>query len=524
MLLLAATVCQARPWYVDAAADVYLAGTRDGSTPAKAFSNLSYATDNAVSGDIIYISGGVYTPPPTNWSATPPLYSSFYIQSGVSLVGGYGGGVTQLLGRSGATFSVLQLREGNDTTRVSGITFPTYGHSSQPNSAGGAIDARGNVKLLVNNCTFATTTATLGGAINLANGAFAKVSGCEFAACKSGDKGGAIAVSSSTLVLQSCSLHDCSAQMGGALYTIGSNVLVEDTRFYGNKTTGTSNGGAVYVAAGTTLTMRHSSVVNQQANNGGGGLFISGVSTVTLDYCTVALNTSSTWASSGSGVGGNTSGNVSISNSIISGNTGGGGGNLDVNTIGVDLSNSLIDNKIYDDSGQQVGTCDRDDIDITVGDSGKVNVILPPTINTPNGEVDNPLADDSGQPTIGVDGDQSVAPQLALSMSTDNAAACAGQSVTFTLSATNLSAQATFSLYSVSGPSGSETLTLLRSQQLAASAVSFTLPMPEQSGATARFRGQVASGPASAYSADVLVVALPRAQAGKVNHGKNVVE
>ncbi len=514
-ILLPATL-QARNWYVKSGAGNYSA-TLDGTTWDKAFGNLLYATNNAVSGDVIYVGAGTYTTPGIQWT-TPTRWASFYVKAGVNIVGGYNGGETTLLGGSG-TVSILILEEGSDTTRVSNINFSLQTAGTNGDKNGGAVNAVGNVKAVLTQCNFTTRVGGSGGALYVGKGAYVRVVDSNFAGSVANPSGGAIAVDSATLVVKNCQLHDCSARKGGALYGNAANILVEDSRFYDNFTTGEAQGGAIYIVGGTELVMRKTSAVRHEAGNGGGGLFIDGANnTVLLDYCTVALNDSKQWAPAG-GIGGSTGANVTITNSIISGNTGGGGSsvNLDLNTAGVNISNSLIENKVYDEGGAVSGTIPKEDIDIVVDDEGKVDVTLPTTID---GGSTNPFVGDEGDTNIGAGGGGTQAqPQISITLSVSDSVTCVDEQIVFTVRAVNANGNYRYELYRVQRDGVTERM-LLGSVTNNLRVAAFTVDM--QVASVDEYQAEVYSGKKEASSGIVRVFITPEIIADEIEHVENV--
>ncbi len=171
-----------------------------------------------------------------------------------SLSGNYGGFGGAIYNKSNSTVTV----------QFSSLS----GNSAR---GGGAISSAGSVT--VTNSDLSNDTATIGGALNNGTGALMTVSNSTLSG-DSGFEAGAIA-NAGTLTIQNCSLtNNTSSHEGGAIGN-GGTLLVQNSTLSGNSAATT--GGAIAVNSGS-VTVQNSTLSGNTAFNGGG---ISGNATLT---------------------------------------------------------------------------------------------------------------------------------------------------------------------------------------------------------------------------------------------------
>jgi FG-GAP-like repeat len=191
------------------------------------------------------------------------------------------------------------------------------------------------------------------------------------------EHGGAIFTAGTTLTLQNCTLSGNSATLaaggnyrGGALYeTAGSLVRIQNSTISGN--TAKSNGGGAFFKGNATIqnstisgnsatngagggvnfydgqaSIQNSTIYGNSAHDNAGGVLVQNAN-VTFQNCTITGNTS---AATGGGlyeanVNGGTSPVVTLENTLLAGNKDGSGSNdATLNSGTLNASNSLIEN------------------------------------------------------------------------------------------------------------------------------------------------------------------------------------
>ncbi|WP_420456925.1 choice-of-anchor Q domain-containing protein [Rubrivirga sp.] len=179
-----------------------------------------------------------------------------------------------------------------------------------------------------------------GGAI-LVNGGSATLDSATFSENRSQRAGGAIEVTASdsgadvdVTIMNSAFTENVTAMApgnGGAIHTTTGDVDldIDDTEFSGNEAG--SEGGAIWINTGTTLTLDNSTLSSNAARgrtlgNGGGGLYVNG-GDATVTTTTIANNRTFDANSSGGGIQA-VSGTTTVSQSLVSNNTSGNGGGL----------------------------------------------------------------------------------------------------------------------------------------------------------------------------------------------------
>ncbi len=145
---------------------------------------------------------------------------------------------------------------------------------------GGAVDAAVNCTLKINNSEFFQNTASSGGAISATNGGTVTITDCHF-----GTEDNSLSGNSSNAG-------------GGAINLYNITATINNSKFYYNKVTSSSNGGgAIYFATGT-LNNSGCTFDNNNAVGQGGGIFVAN-GICNIDNCNISNNVA---AYSGGGV------------------------------------------------------------------------------------------------------------------------------------------------------------------------------------------------------------------------------
>lgn len=214
---------------------------------------------------------------------------------------------------------------------------------------GGGISVDGNsANLKLENCTISKNTSEKGGGIHGLNGAHVEMINTTVSDNKAlgGEGGGGIHIKDSTLIFAGGTISGNSGKTGGGIYISDTEATMSNCTISGNEG---SYGGGVF---GGVLTMDGCKVIKNEANDDGGGLYLSGEDIMqikgsiisdnaagsdgggilihgplNMDATSVKNNTSKDY---GGGIyEGETTGNITISNSAIVGNiTKGSGGGL----------------------------------------------------------------------------------------------------------------------------------------------------------------------------------------------------
>ncbi len=184
------------------------------------------------------------------------------------------------------------------TANLSGLTIAN-GNASTGTGDGGGIFVGNSAAMTVSNSIFSGNTAELGGGIY--------------------STGIALTVSNSAFIGNSASGGSSSPAEGGGLNTGGGPSTVSNSTFSGNTASGSlgSIGGGIF--NGGTLTVSNSTFSGNSAPNSGfgGGIYNYGGSALTVSDSTLSGNS----ATNGSGGGIVNGGSVTITNSIVAGNT-----------------------------------------------------------------------------------------------------------------------------------------------------------------------------------------------------------
>lgn len=213
----------------------------------------------------------------------------------------------------------------------------TFAGNFSGEGAGGAIFHDGA------NSTFTGTSFTGnecgafgGGAMQILNASTVSISGATFDANKCAGNSGAVGVlNTSSLTITNSVFTNNQGTFGGAMQKSGASTLaISGSRFTGN--TASSQSGALHLLVGGTTTLQRVSVLNNASQTGGGGLTAGGV--ITIENSTVAGNTT---AQSGGGMFLSSTSVATVRNTTVSGNSGGTGGGIAV-TGNATLTNLTI--------------------------------------------------------------------------------------------------------------------------------------------------------------------------------------
>jgi predicted outer membrane repeat protein len=286
----------------------------DGTSWADAFSNLQDALALANTGDEIWVAVGTYYPDTGSAQTDNALASTFQLETGVALYGGFQGLATEtaltdrdpsthisilsgdLLQNDGLNFAnnsdnarhVVTSSGTDDTAILDGFTI-TAGYATG-DDGGGALYNTGSPTLT--NCSFSgNSSAYYGGAIYNFESASPTLTNCILSG-NSAAYGGAIANDyEASPTLTNCSLSNNSAsQLGGAIYNDSASPTLTNCSLSDNSA---ADGGAIYndyctpILTGCTLS-------DNSASNNGGAIYNNGSnnndSIPTLTDCSLSGN------------------------------------------------------------------------------------------------------------------------------------------------------------------------------------------------------------------------------------------
>lgn len=322
-------------------------GAATGINWEDAFTNLDTAIDNALDGDSIWVSAGVYTPSPSDLSN--PRDAAFSLPNGISLFGGFSGietivderdpefNETTISGDIGIlddssdnVYHVFFFNENNAldvSTIIDGFTISGgNANGSGINNRGGGIYTKESSPLL-SQILFKENYAEFGG------GLYSETAGPELSFClftgneavKSG--GGLQCDNSKPLILNSIFEGNISGSSGGGIDSYKSTLTIKNCLFFNNEAN--LLGGAVNAydseikITGCTITQ------NKAVDNGGGLSVISGI--LDISACIIYENIPSEIHS--------LSDSVSVIHSCISGGYE-GVDNIDENPLFADTENT----------------------------------------------------------------------------------------------------------------------------------------------------------------------------------------
>lgn len=276
----------ANDWYVDdsATGPIY-----DGSQ-ANPFNNILDAVNAAANpflspgSDTIYVADGNYTGPGVNADFQGNL-TTIKSQNGPTLCTIDGGNTFQGFGFNSA---------GETGSIVDGFTFTNM---SDPFGTGGSAIRVNGATIEIKNCVFSNNSSNStfvgGGAVSLINTG-TKVVNCQFVgnttvAGSSGNGGAIFAQNSLQIRIQTCSFTGNSAVVGGAIYSDGASIILENSHITTNIA---DSGGGMYISGFGTLLARSSAFTTNSSvgGSGGGGAICSNSGTLMIVNCTLAGN------------------------------------------------------------------------------------------------------------------------------------------------------------------------------------------------------------------------------------------
>lgn len=302
-------------------------GANDGSSWADAYTDLTDALENAMTGDAIWIADGTYLPGKGSADST----STFMISTDVTIIGGFNGTETSsnesnrdlnpvilsgdhldndgpandLASRTDNSWHVITI-DSNLTrhARIGGVFIQNgsaFGNAGVNNDGGGIL-ALGWV--MVNNCVFRNNGAVAGGAISLpiSTASASIISDSEFEQNYSGSQGACIFTNGTDAVsIQDCNFNDNVVNRGVVYPLRSANTEITGCTF--------SNNGCEFIDAfGGALFNWNSFNTKvtdcQFSNNGcgnGGASYVDGreipanVTCVSWDNCTFSDNAATDW-------------------------------------------------------------------------------------------------------------------------------------------------------------------------------------------------------------------------------------
>jgi len=239
----------------------------------------------------------------------------------------YGGGIAVWSGNLSLTDSTISgntvswvggaIRNGSDGTVI--ISTSTISNNSAEWDGGGILNEGA---MTVDASEVLDNTATFqGGGIGNYEGDLT-ISASTVSGNSSGDGGGAVNWPNSTLTVDASTFTNNTAGSGGGLRNQGTATITNRSQFTGN-TVGWM-GGAITNDSGGVLLVEGASIISGNSSDGfAGGLYNDSASTLTVNNSTITGNVS---VYGGGGIVND--GNLTVENSVLSGNTSGQGGGL----------------------------------------------------------------------------------------------------------------------------------------------------------------------------------------------------
>lgn len=282
--------------YVDQAAT---GGQNNGDDWADAYTDLQSALAEPVTGEIIEIAGGTYTPGASRTD-------TFEIPANITILGGFAGSThgidpdtrntslytTTLSGNLDGNFgddsyNVVTFNFANAATVLDGLTI-TGGNAdgqSAPYNTGGALNLGGSSPT-IQNCDFPNNFADQGAVADISNGS-PVFTNCTFA----GSTSSALYFSGGDLTVTDCSFtNNSTSQTGAAFYGEGfGQVTISGSTFSGNSAL---YGGAVFntIATGTVIFSGDSFTGNSDTGGAGAAIQNEYADTVSITDCTFKNN------------------------------------------------------------------------------------------------------------------------------------------------------------------------------------------------------------------------------------------
>ncbi len=304
-------------------------GLNDGSSWADAHQGpdgLQVALNATTGGERLFVADGTYIPAAVGMRAI-----SFRLRSNVEIYGGFLGGESDpdqrpafglapsilsadLAGDDGMTggsiaensYHVLRSTGANATAVLDGfVVTGGNSNSSGQNDRGGGILCLSGEAPTIRNCEFISNRCTFGGGAGYLNGSAPTFQNVRFIDNIGGAFGGAFDIATGgAITFDGCWFENNSASRAGALEIFATNnVLVANCVFVGNRATGTSGGGGLWIGNGGATRVRNCTIVGNSATaQTAGGIRVQGAA-------------------------------ATISNTVIWGNTGPGGAQASANQV-----------------------------------------------------------------------------------------------------------------------------------------------------------------------------------------------
>jgi hypothetical protein len=347
-----------------------------GTSWATAFQTLRHADSVAVSGDVIWVAAGTYTP------AVSDPNASFTLKSGVAIYGGFAGTETALnqrnwqtnvttLSGGGTSHTVVYALFADATAVLDG--FVISGGNSTSDGAGISL-LLSSPRLTNLTITGNHTSANGGGLCN--NGGNPTITNCSFIGNSANYGGGIYNYSGGVPVISDCIFRSNTAtSFGGGFYNTDNTIAPHDILFDSNHAT--LGGGGLFETATSTSTTSTFINLTLYGNTSkyGGAIFVSGLTSSTIVNSIMWNDTATTH---GSEIYSSSANNTAISYSIVSGGVQGsglyaastgtfsdGGHNLDLDPLFTDSSSSnftLTASSPAIDSGSNTGVTATNDL------------------------------------------------------------------------------------------------------------------------------------------------------------------
>jgi parallel beta-helix repeat protein len=290
-------------------------GANNGSSWADAFNFLQDALTEALYGDTILVAQGTYKP--DRWSGLSPgdCLDTFWLKSGVTIVGGYGGfaeqdpnarnidsyktilsgDIGQLDFKGDNSYHVVASCYTDATTVLDGFTI-TGGNADREIpwlefwlSGGGMYNMNARPTLL--NCTFTANSARLGGGL-CNRSSRPTITNCTFNGNWAEYCGGGMFNLAAKPVLTDCTFISNSTDWsGGGMYNYSSDPMVTNCILSGNSAG--SYGGGVYSVSYSSVMFTKCTFSGNMAFENGGGIYSERHSSNLLNNCLFSGNVAS---------------------------------------------------------------------------------------------------------------------------------------------------------------------------------------------------------------------------------------
>ena len=266
--------------------------------------DLQTALAGGISGDVIYVGAGSYTP--TSTTSSDPRDGVFELPSGVTLYGGFAGTETGADAAAVLAARETSLIHSTYATIIEGDigTMRTETEANNGDNikrllylgAGGTATLDGLTVARAFNS--ASGAAEDGGGLRAESGTNMTLRNCRFIGHRSHD-GGAIVVKSTvaspaTLMVTDCDFEDNEANTGGGIRVeAGGRLNATGSRFEGNDATftGCCGGGAIMGVGNASFRVTNCTFERNSANYDGGAIYVSEGGTLTATGSTFRENT-----------------------------------------------------------------------------------------------------------------------------------------------------------------------------------------------------------------------------------------